>query len=432
MSPRQRLAALSLVLALAPGAFAQTPPPAGDKTGEVTDLVNALLGTLMGGAEVTGASLQAEVAEAGGVPFKRDVPLAFIGRAELASYLKELIDAEYPTGRARSDERLLQAFDLLPRGTDLRALRGRLLEENVAGFYDERPDRRRLYAVSEDRSFTPMNQIVLAHELRHALQDQYRDLYAYLGDDVTDFDDRRVAWMSLLEGDATLVMERFVKQRLGLPGIEGAEGGAMDSAGLGAPGLFDLPDAPPVVRDHLIQPYMAGLALCRAVWARGGASALRDAWASPPESTEQVLHPERFFAREAPRRVAPRLSPPAGAWQLAEGTLGELLLRSLLEPGAESAAEGWGGDGWRLYDVRSRTLLLWRSEWDSPADAREFQTALRARFERRATREPARNGFELFRNASGFLFAIRADGDAIELVSGDDPEAVVGVLAGRR
>jgi hypothetical protein len=206
----------------------------------------------------------------------------------------------------------------------------------------------------------------------------------------------------------------------------------MDSAGLGAPGLFDLPDAPPVVRDHLIQPYMAGLALCRAVWARGGASALRDAWASPPESTEQVLHPERFFAREAPRRVAPRLSPPAGAWQLAEGTLGELLLRSLLEPGAESAAEGWGGDGWRLYDVRSRTLMLWRSEWDSPADAREFQTALRARFERRASREPARNGFELFRNASGFLFAIRADADAIELVSGDDPEAVVGVLAGRR
>ena len=100
MLPRLRLAALALVLALAPGAFAQTPPPAGsDKTGEVTDLVNALLGTLMGGAEVTGASLQAEVAEAGGVPFKRDVPLAFIGKAELSSYLTELIDSEYPSGR---------------------------------------------------------------------------------------------------------------------------------------------------------------------------------------------------------------------------------------------------------------------------------------------------------------------------------------------
>ena len=236
----------------------------------MADLVNALLGSLMGGAAVTGESLQAEVAEAGGIPFRRDVKVAFLGRAELVAYLKELIDSEYPAAQARADERLLLAFDLLPAGTDLRALRARLLEDNVAGFYDERPDRRRLYAVSEDRTFTPMNQIVLAHELRHALQDQYRDLHAQLGDDVTDFDDRRLAWMSLLEGDATLVMERFVKLRLGLPGGDDSLGAGMDASGLGAPGLFDLPDAPPVIRDHLMQPYLAGLGLARAIWARGG------------------------------------------------------------------------------------------------------------------------------------------------------------------
>ena len=186
------------------------------------------------------------------------------------------------------------------------------------------------------------------------------------------------------------------------------------------------------MRDHLMQPYLAGLTLCRAAWARGGAAALREAWASPPESTEQVLHPERFFAREAPRRVVPLFAPPAGARLLSEGTLGELLLRSLLEPGAESAAEGWGGDGWRLYGSGARTLLLWRSEWDTPADAREFETALRARFDRHGTREPARDGFELFRNRDGFLFAMRGGGDAVELVSGDDPTAVVRVLGAAR
>ena len=84
-----------------------------------------------------------------------------------------------------------------------------------------------------------MNQIVLAHELRHALQDQYaRPARVPAATTVTDFDDRRMAWLALLEGDATLVMERFVKQRLGLPGVEGAASAAgMDSAGLGAPGL---------------------------------------------------------------------------------------------------------------------------------------------------------------------------------------------------
>jgi hypothetical protein len=424
---------LSLLLAsgLAAVAVAQTPPTGAERTGsEVADLVNALLGSLMGGGEVTGERLQAEVAEAGGIPFRRDVPVAFLGRAELVAYLRELIDAEYPVSQARTDERLLRAFDLLPASTDLRALRARLLEDNVAGFYDERPDRRRLYAVSEDRSFTPMNQIVLAHELRHALQDQYRDLHAHLGEDVTDFDDRRIAWMSLLEGDATLVMERFVKLRLGLPGNGEGFATGMDSAGLATPGLFDLPDAPPVIRDHLMQPYLAGLALARAIWARGGAEAMREAWLRPPDSTEQVLHPSRYFAGEPPRRVAPGAPGPPGARLLSEGTLGELLIRTLLDAGGEAAAEGWGGDGWRLYDAAGRTLLVWRSEWDSPAEAREFADALRSRFARRATREPARDGFELFRNASGWLFAVRSGPDSVELVSGDDPVAVVGALKG--
>ena len=427
------LALLVLGASLSTTVSAQTPPTGAERTGgEVADLVNALLGSLMGGAAVTGESLQAEVAEAGGIPFRRDVPVAFLGRAELVAYLKELIDAEYPVAQARSDERLLLAFDLLPAGTDLRGLRARLLEDNVAGFYDERPDRRRLYAVSEDRSFTPMNQIVLAHELRHALQDQYRDLHSQLGDDVTDFDDRRIAWMSLLEGDATLVMERFVKLRLGLPGSDDGFGAGMDTTGLGAPGLFDLPDAPPVIRDHLMQPYLAGLGLARAIWARGGASAMRDAWARPPDSMEQVLHPSRYFAAEPARRVAPGAASSPGARLLSEGTFGELLIRSLLEAGGEGAAEGWGGDGWRLYDTGGRTLLLWRSEWDTPSDAHEFAVALGDRFARRTIREPARDGFAVYRSASGWLFAIRSQPDAVELVSGDDPVAVVRALRGAR
>ena len=65
-------------------------------------------------------------------------------------------------------------------------------------------------------------------------------------------------------------------------------------------------------------------------------------------------------------------------------------------------------------------------------EAREFADALRGRFGRRTTREPARDGFELFRNASGWLFAMRSQTDAVELVSGDDPVVVVRTLAGAR
>jgi uncharacterized membrane protein len=417
---------------------AQAPPPGppesrpSDPAAQAADLVNALLGALMGGEGIDGATLQKEVEDAGGVRFRRDVEVDFLTRQELVSYVKELFDDEYPPEAAREDERLLAAFDLLPRGTDLRALRAKVLEENVAGFYDERPSRRRLYAVSDDRRFTAMNQIVLAHEMRHALQDQYAGLHDELPDSVGDFDDRRMAFLSLLEGDATLVMERFVRQRLGalVPGAADDTAAGDDSQALAASGLADVPGAPPVVRDQLVQPYLAGVAFARAVWLRGGPEALREAWAKPPASMEQVLHPDRFFSGEAPRPVSPTLAAPAGARLLSEGVLGELFLRTLLGAGSEAAAEGWGGDGWRLWDAGGRTALAWRSEWDSPGDADEFWAALRARFVRVHGAASARSGWDVFGAPGERVFALRRDGDAVSLASADDLPLLDEMLTG--
>src|SRR5688500_4334024 len=249
-----RFPAAVVAALLATGAAAQEPPPG------PADLINGLLAGLMGFKEPTPAELQADVAEVGGVPFKADVPLDFITPAALRVYLKEVLDDEYPPDRADADARLLIALDLLPPGTSLRDLRARLLEDNVAGFYDERPGRKKLYAVSEDRTMTPSNQIVLAHELRHAMQDQYVDLHHTLPESVGDFDDRRVAFMSVLEGDATMVMERFLMQRMGL--------GASAVPALGAGGFAtpDLPGVAPVLRDHLLVPYLAGRDFVRAVF----------------------------------------------------------------------------------------------------------------------------------------------------------------------
>ena len=440
-------AALALIVGSSGRALAQAPPaappsgsPAPDKSSQpdVAELVNALLGGVMGEGPADGPALQKQVEEAGGIRFRRDVPVDFLNRAQLARYLRELFDDEYPAQQAQADERLLRAFDLLPAGTDLRSLRSRVLEENVAGFYDDRPGKRRLYAVSEDRSFTPMNQIVLAHEMRHALQDQYADLHELVADKLSDFDDRKIAVLSLFEGDATFVMERFVRQRLGALGsaLGGGAAGAEDGddggmAGL-APGLFDVPGAPPVVRDQLVQPYLSGLALARAIWKRGGADAMREAWSHPPASSEQVLHPALFFSGKKPHGVTPRLGAPAGARLVSEGVLGELLLRTLLEEGHDAAAAGWGGDGWRLWEVGGRSALAWRSEWDTPADAGAFHAALRARFARHHSQGLARDGWETFSSRPGArAYALRRDGDAVEFASADD-EPLLSELVGRQ
>jgi hypothetical protein len=400
-------------LATPAAAGAQDAPP------HASELLDSLLGGLLGFPERTGPELQKEVEKAGGVRFRRDVPVAFMGRAELDRFLQELFDAEYPPARARIDERTLVAFDLLAPGTDLRAVRRKLLQENIVGFYDERPGRKQLYAVSESRHFGPTNQIILVHELRHALQDQHVDLRAQIPDSVSDYDDRRLAWMSLLEGDATLVMERFLLADF----TSGEEG--FDASGLALPGLGDDTGAPPVVRDQLVQPYFVGRELAGAIWKRGGADALRAAWDRPPRSTEQALHAEKYFADERPSPVAAPAGP-RGARVIGEGVLGEVLIRTLLD-GAEEAAAGWGGDAYRLFDTGAGTLCAWRTVWDRPADAREFLAALSARFARH--QGPARPRGRVSEYGTGrWHFAIGEEGGAVLLVSSDDPQAFGAVV----
>ncbi len=393
--------------------------PRPEATPDASQLLDELLGGL-GFPELSEAELQKEVEEAGGVRFRHTVRVEFMGRAELGRFLQQLFDAEYPEARARLDERTLLAFDLLPAGTNLRALRARVLQENIAGFYDERPGQKRLYAVSEEHRFGPMNQIILAHELRHALQDQHVDLRGQVAESVSDYDDRRLAWLSLLEGDATLLMERFVMRRLG-----GGGEGALTSS-LPLPGTPEVPGAPPVVRDQLVLPYFVGREFAQALWARGGADALREAWSRPPRSTEQVLHPEKYFAGEEPRPVG-GIAPPAGATLLTEGVLGEIFLRTLLE-GEDEAAAGWGGDSYRVFDTGAGTLLVWLSSWDRPEDQREFLSAIVARFATHHGPGTTRGGFTEYRQGP-WSYAIGVDGGAAVFVSSDDPRAFGAALA---
>jgi hypothetical protein len=405
---KQVLRAALCVVALATGVAAQQPPD------DPSEIINALLGGLLGFREVTGPELQREVAEAGGIPFRSDVPLDYMSRGELLKYLNEVLDAEYPPDKALADQRMLVAFGLLDEGLDLRSLRARLLLENVAGFYDERPNKRRLYAVSEDRRLTPANQLVLSHELRHALQDQYAPIHDLVPDSVGDFDDRRMAVVSVLEGDATLVMEKFLVKRLG-----GA--GDQDLLGLATP-TPPVEGAPPVLRDQLVLPYIIGRSFAMALVKSGGWDAVKSAWSRPPESTEQVLHPEKFAAHESPRAVEPPYKPPSGRL-MSDGVLGEVLTRTLLGEGSDAAAAGWGGDRYQVWDLSGKTLLVWRSVWDTSADTREFMEAALAAFRARYGAGQPREGFTTF-TAGAWRFAWGERDGGVELYSSDDPRLV--------
>ena len=125
---------------------------------------------------------------------------------------------------------------------------------------------------------------------------------------------------------------------------------------------------------------------------------LDHAFKDPPRSSEQILHPEKYWddaKRDEPRAVAlADLSAVLGkGWSLAgRGNLGELNLAILAGAGrpdihspeialpatwTNGAASGWGGDLWHHYvnDGKSATLLV--TLWDTERDAGEFEAALR-------------------------------------------------------
>jgi hypothetical protein len=126
-------------------------------------------------------------------------------------------------------------------------------------------------------------------------------------------------------------------------------------------------------------------------WRRGAVFALTQfmlgkldqAYARPPASTEQVLHPEKYLADEKP--VAIDLGP-AEEFLAAKGykalyrtVLGELGVALVLEThfpreDLSSVSEGWGGDAFAVFEKEGAApLVLWLTEWDSEEDAIEFQ-----------------------------------------------------------
>ena len=370
------------------------PPSSAAATDDTSDLVNSLLAGLLGFGEMEETDLVAEVAEVGRVSFKTPVRFEYMGREGLRRYVADLIEEEYPASEAEADGRTLVAFDLLPAGTDLRALRARVLEDNVVGFYDERPEKRRLYVVSEDKRLTPMNQLVLAHELRHALQDQYMGVHDLLDAEVSDYDDRQLALLSLLEGDATFVMEKFLLKRM--PGGEdGMAALGQDSGvfGLGQMAAAAVPGAPPVVRDQL------GAALLRGPGLRAGRLS-----AAGVRGHEGGLGPAARIDRAS--------APPGKVRGGRNASLCGPCVRPVREPGVAGGRAGRGPDpdlagrrlrgggrgvGRRRLPVLRRGwqyVLVWQTEWDTPSEMAEFLAAARKRLAGLATIEKA--GWQVF------------------------------------
>jgi len=405
-----------------------------EEEGTLETEMQSLLGAIGFGEPMSEKQLKERVEEIGGLRLLKPIPMRFVSKADLEEYLQRVFDEEYPIEEARREQAFLEFLGLIPKGYDLRAQRMQLLLENVAGFYDEKDPAGALYTVSRTKEIDFLNSLILSHEIRHAIQDQHFGLARKIPD-VSDFDDRRLAALATYEGDATYVMMRFM-------GLERFDGIEEDSA-TELPTLFPAEDissligaaaamaggtyaaAPEILQRQLLLPYIEGEKFTEALFRRGGLREMNAALASPPATSEQLLHPEKYFARELPPDRRFDLSREMGGQRpVFEGVLGEFYMACLFDDTTgPRAVTGWNGDFYQFYrDTSGRRTLVWTIGWDRASDVPEFIKA----FEARAGSRFLQHGqVQDIRDADGIAVrVVQEDATTITILKSDDTKMV--------
>ena len=355
------------------------------------------------------------------------IPRTLLTREQLQARVVEQLAREPAQQRLASSTKLFTALGLLDRGADLRGLLLQFRGNLVLGQYD--PEAKQLFVVTNASMLGPLERVTAVHEYTHALQDQHFDLQRLRPRNSPDAD-RGLAISSLIEADATLVADRYAAMVLSAAEREERRRQVRD--------LYrevDLDRIPLVVREQSYFPYTEGLRFLRQVLGEevlrgtGYGAAVDRLFADPPQSTAQILHPDRYLRRQAP--VAVTLGQPLGAlgegWrEVRQGVMGELDHRLLLQAhpyaaAATRAADGWAGNSYALLEnERAEVAVLVRTRWDNADEAREWQDAYAAAAQRRygdalvAVAGPA--GHRLWQTPDGAL-----------LLGGDGAETVLAV-----
>jgi len=311
------------------------------------------------------------------LPIKQHVEFRTLGRAQLLAKMRANLDEEVPPRVLEAQGESYRALGLAP--ADYAFVDGmlKLFQARIAGFYD--PDDHAMYLL--DDLAAAQEEETLPHELGHALQDQSFSIGPLLHFKEGD-SDRLSAIQQLVEGDATSV------------GFEITYGTAfaVDEAALRAAFLYSTKlsavgaETPDVLIGSLVSPYTDGFAFAQALRAHGGWRAVDAAFRALPESTEQTLHPEKYFVHEKPVAVdAPKIDALGPGFEIVLADVnGELGLRLVLEQWtartvAVKAAAGWGGDRYvvaKKAGPKPTFAAAFAMKMDTEADAKELGDVL--------------------------------------------------------
>jgi hypothetical protein len=331
--------------------------------------------------------LALELTKLSGMSLRHPVPCDYINKQKIKDYLNERVKEVTKPDDVRAEELTLKKFGLVPPDFDLTKNTVDLLTEQAAAFYDY--NKKKLFIT--ETTAGDSQESVLAHELAHAIADQNYNLGKYIHGGRKS-DDGAAARLAVMEGQATWLMSELLAERIG-QSLKGSPALVEKMSSLSdASGQFPVFDKSPLyLRMTLVFPYTRGMLFQHAVFERDGKQGFAEVFRQPPVSTQQIIHPDKYFAGVKPTQPAlpdPKLG--KGYKGLVGGTLGELDHQVMLEQysGRERAAAlapHWRGCTFQLTENRqaNRVVLLYAVEWDTEDAARDYFAAYRRQMEKK-------------------------------------------------
>ncbi len=271
----------------------------------------------------------------------------------------------------------------------------------VLGYYS--PKDHNITIVSERGPPLQLDEVTLAQELFHAVQEEHFEV----SDRRSKTEEERNANLGIIEGDGNYVDYLYAQryaESLVKPEVAGGSGGGGGDRHIG---LFAL----------RFQPYSDGPPFVADIREESGWAGVNEVYANPPASSEQTIHPETY-QNDHPVDVSIEdrsnedwWVPDQGEGHIDYAEFGEAGLYAMLWYPSYAATEqtgtrtnvvipyghffqtdstldahnyshpittGWEGDRLLPYVTTDsgetgETGYVWKIEWETPADAREFR-----------------------------------------------------------
>lgn len=301
-----------------------------------------------------------------------------VSKEEASNVLQEAARNEIGAEAQAAVDEALVALGLWPQQSRASEALATFAGDQVLGFYV--PRERALYVIDDAETPTEvrilsafagrdlLGELVLSHELAHALQHRAEPALFDRAAFFHAHGDAAAATAAAAEGDAIRASFMALGMQRLPDGDEHVESTVAEIANDDS-----LADAPALLRLEIILAYGRGYALAL----REGPPILSD----PPISTEQATHDER--RREAFTALDfSGIAAPEGCAIAHENAVGELGIRALFEDHGEGVAEavweGWDGDRYRTLRCDGVVGFVWITLWDDEDDAAEFESAYAA------------------------------------------------------